>query len=80
MIHEQWDDIGKAGVVISNNFFSYKDYGKNYPDSFKQFYFDRYGKVDDFDFMVNKLTKESLITGNAGGRMACAIIGRRKMN
>jgi Cu/Zn superoxide dismutase len=75
VIHYHKDDLGRQGVTTTVGFkpyssLSYKELHEickkiNYPITNKQ-------------EMIKKLNVESLKTGNAGGRMACAVIGLTK--
>ncbi len=75
VIHYHKDDLGRQGIMTENGFKPYSSLDTktlqkicksvNYPHENRQ-------------QMINKLNKESLKTGNAGGRMGCAVIGLTK--
>lgn len=73
VIHDYPDDMGQKGLIINGNFKSYSDMKMK---ELKEFSIKRgYPKIKTRKELINKLEMESLSTGNAGKRMACAIIG-----
>jgi Cu/Zn superoxide dismutase len=77
VIHSLHDDLGMGGLFSKDgSFVSYYDMSKN---RLAQLSRERnYPTNVTGTEMARKLTQESLKTGNAGGRMACAVIGRKK--
>lgn len=72
VIHSFTDDLGKQGRVIQGSFQFYKDM----TDRLLRFLIREAGeKFTTRENAVSFLNKMSKQTGNAGGRMACAVIG-----
>jgi len=78
VIHTLADDLGLQGVQGRHEIIPYSCFSRNGLAALcrQRGYFG--DEVDDISFteLLNKLNTQSLKTGNAGGRMACAIIGR----
>jgi Cu/Zn superoxide dismutase len=73
VIHYYADDLGQKGIVKDGQLVSYQNLSL---EELKQLSKERkYPTSKSKQQLVEKLNTESLITGNAGGRMACAIIG-----
>ena len=73
VIHYYADDLGQKGIIKDGQLVSYQDLTL---EELKQLSKERkYPISKSKQQLVEKLNTESLITGNAGGRMACAIIG-----
>ena len=75
VIHSSPDDYGLQGMFREDNsFIKYSDMNISELTELtkKLGYYQKNMKKDD---MVKKLNQESKITGNAGSRIACAIIG-----
>jgi len=77
VIHDLADDYGLQGVLVNNSLIPYKCLSLS---TLQKLVIDRgYYKRSNLprkETLIRKLNSESLKTGNAGGRMACAIIGR----
>ena len=77
VIHDLADDYGLQGVLVDNSLIPYKCLSL---PILQKLVIDRgYYKRSNLprkETLIRKLNSESLKTGNAGGRMACAIIGR----
>ena len=76
VIHALPDDLGLQGTLINEQFVEYK----NLPDRDLQILCGQrnYKDIKTKTQMINKLNKESKSTGNAGQRIAYAIIGISK--
>jgi Cu-Zn family superoxide dismutase len=75
VIHSSPDDYGLQGIFRGDNtFIKYSDMNQSMLSELvkKLGYYQSDMKKDD---MITKLNQESKITGNAGSRIACAIIG-----
>ena len=76
VIHRLTDDYGLQGIIMNGNVFAYKAVStsilaqlsreRGYPSNVSR------------EKLIRKLNRESRITGNAGQRMGCAIIGIAK--
>ena len=79
VIHDLADDLGRQGIKIDRKFVLYKDMDLELLKkiAFSRNYYKRGDRASKKE-IIKKLDNESLTTGNAGGRMACAVIGRIK--
>ena len=77
VIHDLPDDLGRKGASVDGKFTYYKNMNleqlKKY--AFARNYYKRGDQASRIG-IIKKLIAESMVTGNAGGRMACSIIGR----
>jgi Cu/Zn superoxide dismutase len=77
VIHSLHDDLGLGGLFLKDG--SFMSYHGMSEEKLKQLSSERnYPTNVARSQMAQKLAQESLKTGNAGGRMACAVIGRKK--
>jgi Cu-Zn family superoxide dismutase len=77
VIHRFSDDYGLQGMFIHNEFQSYKSmsYGMLKKLALERNYFTP-STLPTHAELIQKMETESLTTGNAGQRIACAVIGR----
>jgi Cu-Zn family superoxide dismutase len=76
VIHYYQDDLGQKGSFVDGNLVPYSSMTlKELQEYSAQ---RKYPKNKNKKQLISKLEEESLKTGNAGGRMACAIIGIMK--
>jgi Cu/Zn superoxide dismutase len=72
VIHYLPDDLGLQGMRFGNKLIKYHNMSVT---RLKHIAKDRNYEETDREKLVAKLEKESLVTGNAGGRMGCSVIG-----
>ena len=76
VIHDLADDLGRQGIKMNGKLVLYKNMDLELLKeiAFSRNYYKRGDRATKKE-IVKKLNTESLTTGNAGGRMACAVIG-----
>jgi Cu-Zn family superoxide dismutase len=72
VIHSFTDDLGKQGRLIKNEFKLYKDMNEKELRYYMRAANEKFTNREDAIQYLNKMSKK---TGNAGGRMACGVIG-----
>lgn len=72
VIHSFTDDLGKQGRIIDGLFIFYKHMSEKQLRFYLKAAGEKYITKEDAINYLNKMSKK---TGNAGGRMACGVIG-----